>query len=141
MTNQGVPHVSLLRHEKAQKSRNGETPMGSLVLKSSVIIALALAALTPTLAVAQSVPQASPAGEGISSAQLARIKVLQNQYVKDGKLAGGAILVARNGKVVYFDTFGAMDQQSGKAMTKDAIFRIYSMSKPVIAVAALTLYE
>jgi len=113
--------------------------MRTLFLRTSATIFLTLAALT--LAPAQSLPQATPADEGISSAQLARIKALQNQYVQDGKLAGGAILVARNGKVAYFDTFGAMDKYSGKPMQKDSIFRIYSMSKPIIAVAALTLYE
>lgn len=104
-------------------------------------VPLILWSLAPIPASAQSLPQATPASEGISSAQLTRIMALQNQYVRSGQLAGGVILVARHGKVVYYDTFGAMDKASGKPMQKDAIFRIYSMSKPIIAVAALTLYE
>jgi len=114
--------------------------MKSTFLKASAI-ALVFGTLFFLPAIAQTLPQAQPADVGVSSAQLARIKALQDQYVKDGKLAGGTILVARNGKMVYFDTFGAIDKESGKPMPKDAIFRIYSMTKPIITVAALTLYE
>jgi CubicO group peptidase (beta-lactamase class C family) len=90
---------------------------------------------------AQTLAPATPADEGMSSLKLARIKPLQEQYVAKNQLAGGIMLIARNGKIVYFDTFGAMDKDSGKPMPKDAIFRIYSMTKPIIAIAALTLYE
>ena len=108
-------------------------------LKAPIILPFILSALT--IASAQTLPVAAPAEVGISATQLARIKALQNQYVKDGKLAGGTILVARDGKMVYFDTFGAIDKESGKPMPQDAIFRLDSMTPPIIAVAALTLYE
>jgi CubicO group peptidase (beta-lactamase class C family) len=90
---------------------------------------------------AQLLPQASPAEVGLSKERLERIKPLQEQYVAKNQLAGGIALVARKGKVVYFENFGAMDKDSGKPMPKDAIFRLYSMTKPIIGVAALTLYE
>ena len=83
----------------------------------------------------------APEQVGFSKERLARIRPQLEKYVEDNRLAGGSALIARHGKVVYFETFGVMDKESGKPMTKDAIFRIYSMTKPIVAVAALTLYE
>jgi CubicO group peptidase (beta-lactamase class C family) len=82
---------------------------------------------------AQLLPQAAPEQLGLSEERIARIKPVQETYVAQHQLAGGTMLIARRGKVAYFDTFGNMP--------KDAIFRIYSMTKPIIATAALTLYE
>ena len=89
----------------------------------------------------QLLPQGTPAEVGMSRDRLDRIRAVQEKYIAQNQLAGGTALVARKGKVVYFETFGSMDRDSRKPMTKDAIFRIYSMTKPIIAVAALTLYE
>ena len=108
---------------------------------STKLLALVLLASGAFALNAQSLPQSTPAEQGMSAKRIATLKPLQEQYVKAGKLAGGTMLIARNGKIVYSDTFGAMDQESGKPMQKDAIFRIYSMTKPIITVAALTLYE
>jgi CubicO group peptidase (beta-lactamase class C family) len=107
----------------------------------SLMSLLLLSAVAIAPAAGQTLSQGSPAEAGISAERLARLKPLQEQYVKEGKLAGGTMLIARNGKIVYFDTFGAIDKDTGKPMPKDAIFRIYSMTKPIITVAALTLYE
>jgi len=85
--------------------------------------------------------QVAPEQVGFSKERLARIRPQLDKYVAENRLAGGTALIARRGKVIYFETFGVMDKDSGQRMTKDAIFRIYSMSKPIIAVAALTLYE
>ena len=90
---------------------------------------------------AQLLPQVSPAEVGLSKERLDRIKPLQEKYVAQNRLAGGTALIARRGKVAYFETFGNIDRESGKPMPKDAIFRLYSMTKPIIAIAALTLYE
>ena len=90
---------------------------------------------------AQTLTPAAPAAAGLSSKQVQRISQLQQQYVKDGQLAGGVMLIARNGKMVDYETFGYIDKEAGKPMPKDAIFRLNSMTKPIIAVAALTLYE
>ena len=83
----------------------------------------------------------APEQVGFSKERLARIRPQLEKYVEDNRLAGGTALIARHGKVIYFETFGVMDKESGGPMTKDAIFRIYSMTKPIVAVAALTLYE
>jgi len=83
----------------------------------------------------------APEQVGFSKERLARIRPQLEKYVEENRLAGGSAVIARHGKVIYFETFGVMDKESGKPMTKDAIFRIYSMTKPIVAVAALTLYE
>tara|TARA_B100000959_G_scaffold83923_1_gene89319 strand:+ start:10009 stop:11223 length:1215 start_codon:yes stop_codon:yes gene_type:complete len=64
-----------------------------------------------------------------------------NQAVKDGTMVGGLGMIARNGKVVYTETYGLADREENQPMTEDAIFRIYSMSKPITGVALMILYE
>ncbi|MEZ5558457.1 MAG: serine hydrolase domain-containing protein [Pseudomonadales bacterium] len=86
-------------------------------------------------------PEVKPERVGMSSERLARIDSLTRRYVDEGKLAGVVTLVARHGKVVYFDAVGRQDLDSGAPMSRDTLFRIYSMSKPITAVAAMMLYE
>jgi len=78
---------------------------------------------------------------GFSSERLDRIAPVMQQYIDQGKLAGTLTLVARNGKIAYLNAQGMQDKEAAKPMTEDTIFRIYSMSKPVTAVAAMTLWE
>ena len=61
--------------------------------------------------------------------------------VEKGRLPGAVIAIARHGKLVYYEAFGFRDKTAGVAMTKDTIFNIASMTKPMVAVAALQLYE
>lgn len=77
--------------------------------------------------------------EGISSERLGRIDAHLTRTVSQQRVKGMVAMIARNGKVVYHKAFGDMDE--GKAMQKDAIFRICSMSKPITAVAVMMLYE
>ena len=62
-------------------------------------------------------------------------------FVKDNQLPGIMTLVQRHGKVVHFGKFGLMDIEAGKPMQEDALFRIYSMTKPIVSVALMMLYE
>jgi CubicO group peptidase (beta-lactamase class C family) len=78
---------------------------------------------------------------GFSSQRLDRIAPAMQSYIDQGKLAGTLTLVARNGKIVYLNAQGMQDKEAGIPMSEDTIFRIYSMSKPVTAVAAMTLWE
>ncbi|MCP5107928.1 MAG: serine hydrolase [bacterium] len=87
----------------------------------------------------QGLPTAKPEDAGLSSTRLARIKPVMQGYVDRGKLAGLMTMVARQGKVVHFETYGRMD--TGKEMRHDTIFRIASMTKPVTSVAVMMLYE
>src|SRR6266849_1701405 len=61
--------------------------------------------------------------------------------VDKGQLPGAVIVVARKGKVAYFESLGFRDKAAGTPMTKDTIFRIYSMTKPLASVAAMILVE
>lgn len=85
--------------------------------------------------------EASPADAGMSAERLDRITATTQRYVDEGKLAGVVTLVARDGKIVHFEAVGQRGADDDRPMTKDALFRIFSMSKPITAVAAMMLYE
>jgi len=83
---------------------------------ASLLVACALAAAPAALA--QPLPSAAPEKVGMSSERLARIGKALNQDIEQGKLPGAVVLVARKGKVVYFDAFGFLDKPAGKRMPK-----------------------
>ncbi len=85
--------------------------------------------------------QNKPESLGFSSERLERLHVAMQQEVDQKRLAGITTILARHGKVVEERTYGKKDIASGAPMTKDTIFRIYSMSKPVTGVAMMILYE
>ena len=103
----------------------------------SVVFALCFA----EAAWAADFPTARPEDFGFSSERLARIGPVIKAEIAKGQYPGAVVLVARKGKIIYFDSFGALDPASGKPMTKDAIFRLYSMTKPYTSVAAMMLME
>ena len=82
-----------------------------------------------------------PARLGFDPARLARLKTWMQRYVDSGRWPGGAVLVARHGELAYFDCAGSSDIAAGLPWRRDLIARIWSMTKPVTAVAALMLYE
>jgi CubicO group peptidase (beta-lactamase class C family) len=86
-------------------------------------------------------PVAPPESAGMSATKLARVDGIVEDLVRQKKLAGATVAVARHGKLVYFKTFGKMELESDKPMRKDAVFRIYSMSKALTTAAALILYD
>lgn len=82
------------------------------------------------------------AGEvGFDAQRLARIGTHFTRYVDDGRLPGWLILVSRAGKIAYLGRYGQRDLETGQPVEVDTLFRIYSMTKPVTAVAAMMLYE
>ena len=83
----------------------------------------------------------NPERGGLSSQRLARIRLAIEKHIGDDKVAGAVTLVARRGEVVHLDAVGLMDRESREPMRTDAIFRIYSMTKPITCVALMTLYE
>ena len=85
--------------------------------------------------------QAPPEQVGVSKEKLGRIHDALQESIADGKLAGTVVLVARKGKLIYADAAGFQDKDEGKPMALDSIFRIYSMTKPVVSVAAMMLVE
>ncbi len=82
-----------------------------------------------------------PETVGFSSERLEHLHAALQQTVDKKQLAGVVTILARHGKVVDFRTYGQRDMASGTAMTKDTIFRDYSMTKPVTGVAMMMLYE
>ncbi|MBV9169852.1 MAG: beta-lactamase family protein [Chloroflexi bacterium] len=85
--------------------------------------------------------EAEPEEVGISSARLRNVERLVQRYIDEQKLPGAISLVARRDRVVHFETYGSMDDARGKAMRADAIFRFYSMTKPIASVGLMMLYE
>ncbi len=84
---------------------------------------------------------ASPKDVGMSAEKLAGVKTAVQGLVDDKKVAGATVVVARKGKIAFFETFGMMDIEAEKPMAKNAILRFYSMSKPITSVALMMLYE
>jgi len=78
---------------------------------------------------------------GLSAAALERITTTLQSYVDSGKFPGFLALIARHGKVAYVASVGWMDVEHQRAMSPDAVFRIYSLTKPIASAAAMQLYE
>ncbi len=85
--------------------------------------------------------KARPEDVGLSAKRLNRIEEVLGAKVKAGEIPGYVALVARRGKVVYFEANGVQNPNTGKPMSRDSIFRIYSMTKPITSVAAMILVE
>ena len=83
----------------------------------------------------------SPESVGFSSHRLERIKPAMQSFVDGGKFPGFVTLLARRGKVVHFDQVGWQERATHTPMAADTIFRIYSMTKPIICTALILLYE
>ena len=86
-------------------------------------------------------PTALPQQVGFDPGRIERITEVFTSYVKSGKLPGTVALVARHGRIAYFEANGLKDIESGEPMELDTIFRIYSMTKPITTVGAMILYE
>ena len=109
---------------------------------SSRQILLAVLGLTTAVnAIAQALPSAKPESVGMSTERLAKIGAVLQQEVQDKKLPGAVVMVARKGKLVYSTSVGSLNNASGGAMTSDAVFRIYSMTKPLVSTALMMLVE
>lgn len=112
-------------------------------MKRRAVICCAVLTVMAALLAAQ---QPRPHGEealaaGLNPEVLARIDAAMERQVAEKSVAGILALIYRNGHRGYFEAFGMQDIEAAKPMQKDAIFRLMSMTKPVIALAALTLYD
>jgi CubicO group peptidase (beta-lactamase class C family) len=105
-----------------------------------VFLAAAHAALAQQAPVLDMTP-VKPESVGFSSERLERLHALMQDTVDRKELAGAVTILARHGKIVDYRVYGDRDMASGAPMTKDTIFRDYSMSKPVTGVAMMILYE
>ena len=94
-----------------------------------------------TLTSAQVSQPVAPEQAGLSKQRLDRIRTAMEKAAAEKRLAGGVGLIVRRGKIAYFETNGMADREAGRPMSKDSIFRIFSMTKAVTAVAVMSLYE
>lgn len=110
----------------------------------NAIAALSLlfaAVLLPTAARAADLPAITAARAGLSAAGLARLDAAMERHVREKRIPGAVVLVARNGGIAHLRSHGVSDRASARPMRNDDLFRIYSMTKPVVSVALLMLYE
>jgi CubicO group peptidase (beta-lactamase class C family) len=97
--------------------------------------------VSPAATTPPPVAVAPPESAGMSAARLTRLTALFKKEIDDKKLPGAVMLVARKGKLVYASALGVRDPKSSDPMRTDTIFRIYSMTKPIVSVAAMLLVE
>ena len=103
-----------------------------------IMLLLALVCLVPPVA-AEEIKVVRPEAVGLSTPRLDRIGNMMRTDIAQKKIAGAVVLVARHGKIAYLKAFGRAD--TDKPMQTDTLFRICSMTKPVVTVAVLQLYE
>lgn len=90
---------------------------------------------------AQPLPAAQPESVGMSSQRLQKITSTFQKEVTDGKLPGAVVMVARRGRLVYSQAFGSLNDGTGAPLRTDSLFRIYSMTKPMVSTALMMLVE
>ena len=110
--------------------------------RAGMVVAVAVALFTTTAAwAADALPRTKPEAVGLSSERLKRVGQVLQREIDDRKFPGAVALVARKGKIAYFESFGVRDPDGSSPMTNDAIFRVYSMTKPWTSVAIMMLQE
>ena len=109
--------------------------------KRAVVLSAFLLTLITCHSPATEIPRAKPETVGMSAGKLEKVRSEVQKLVDERKIAGAITMVARKGKVVHFEAYGMRDIDEKEPLSKDAIMRIYSMSKPVTTVAAMILYE
>jgi CubicO group peptidase (beta-lactamase class C family) len=111
-------------------------------LAAGALLSLATIALAnPPRALAAEKAAAGEEVAGMSQERMARIAPVMNEQIANDIFPGAVTLIARRGQVVHFEAHGFLDAEKTKPMTRDAIFRLASMTKPVVSVAAIMLIE
>ncbi len=108
-----------------------------VALAAAVALVVSLLVLHPTA----ETTIAKPEDVGLSTERLARINEVVKRHIAAGEISGAVTLVARHGRIAHLEAAGVMDADSKKPMTKDAVFRIASMTKPVTGVAIMMMME
>jgi CubicO group peptidase (beta-lactamase class C family) len=114
--------------------------------KLAIVLSIGSILIATPSAVAQQPAKAtsqSNEGEvqGMSSERLARIAPVMKAQVDKGVFPGAVTMVARNGQLLHFEAHGFLDAAKSKPMPKDALFRLASMTKPIVSVAAVMMIE
>jgi len=104
-------------------------------------IAVLAAAFSGSLFAQPDVPMAKPESVGMSTERLQRVHKFMQEYIDTSQIAGSVTLIARKGKVVYYDAQGWRYKEENAPMPKDAIFSLMSMTKPIVSTALMMLWE
>lgn len=107
-------------------------------MKITVLLFLLL--LVPPMQAAE-LGNLDPEAVGFSSARLTRVSEFVDREITEGRLAGAVTLIARHGQIVHFESAGRYGLDDDRPLDTDALFRIFSMTKPITTVAAMILYE
>ena len=111
-------------------------------MKKSISVVALLFAASAAHAEDGILPMASkPEEVGLSSTQLKRLEDVTQKHIDEGLVPGAVMLVARRGKIAWMSVLGKRDVAAGDAMKFDSIFRIYSMTKPIVSVALMQMVE
>ncbi len=112
------------------------------VVATRYSVLLTLALITPCgPAVAQGLPTTAPESVGLSSARLDRVTDGLQAHVDAGHIAGVVGAVVRHGRLAYMEALGQANIEAARPMPEDAIFRLYSMTRPITSAAAMILWE
>jgi CubicO group peptidase (beta-lactamase class C family) len=117
------------------------TSLGLVAFLGSLLISFSALAAGPAATAGDPLPRAKPEDVGMSSERLARIGAALKEDIDRGLTPGAVIAISRRGKLVALDAYGWRDKAAGVPMTTDTIFNIASMTKPMVSVGALMLYE
>ncbi len=113
------------------------------MIKKNIYAALALlaGAVFAFSQIATATDYAAPNDVGLSADRLENLKKHIADYVASGRLVGATTLVAKQGKIAHFETYGHINKETQTPMSEDAVFRIYSMTKPITGVGLMMLWE
>ena len=115
--------------------------MAAIARRSLLVFMTSVVVLGAAAAPHADDPLAPPESVGFSAAGIKAFQDAMRALVDQGQLAGVTSLVARHGKVVHFDAYGVKNLETKAPLTKDTIFRIASMTKPIVGVAMMMLWE
>ena len=108
-------------------------------MKTTLMITIAV--LMASTLRAGEIPVAAPESVGMSAEALERLTAASQEFVDEGQFPGVLTMVAREGRIVHVSAVGQRGLEDDRPLTEDALFRIYSMTKPITAVAAMMLHE
>lgn len=112
-----------------------------LFLLGCCILSLSSAAQTKSIKNSPLLSEATPESQGFSSERLKRVDAMLQSAVADSDVPGAVMLIARNGKIVYWKAFGQADNQANRPLKRDDIFRIASQTKAITSTAIMMLWE
>ena len=110
-------------------------------IRHSLLALLALGSIASARAETPVPMAATPEEVGLSSVQLKRLEAVTKAQIDSGLLPGAVMLVARRGKVAWLSVQGKRDPAAGDPMKADSIFRLYSMTKPIVSLALMQMVE